>query len=280
MHSLYKYMPLRPEFFDNFLLRATGRFSLNDPFEVLPSVEYFADFAKKDIGESRAKQAIEAYISGNPAQLYKHYSGMLTKHGVISFTEIPDNLLMWAHYADEHRGIVIEIDREHAFFNDEYSFSGNLHRVLYRKSRLSKFTTYFAPYLYKSDEWQYEKEHRFIVSLAESTKKMIKKEHKEKFPVFEGYLVTKFSDDLYEISGGDFPGSLATASNSTVMHMFSIPPDSIKSIILGALVSEDDEKEIVNAIQTNKDLDKLKIYKSQLHTHRFELDIVELKRTD
>lgn len=38
------------------------------------------------------------------------------RFGVLSLTGAPDNLLMWAHYADEHKGAVIEIDIEHPEF--------------------------------------------------------------------------------------------------------------------------------------------------------------------
>lgn len=41
--------------------------------------------------------------------------------GILSLTEAPDNLLMWAHYADSHRGVVIGFDESHAFFKDRIS---------------------------------------------------------------------------------------------------------------------------------------------------------------
>lgn len=42
------------------------------------------------------------------------------KCAVSSFTRAHDNALMWAHYADKHRGAVIEIDTEEAGFTSKH----------------------------------------------------------------------------------------------------------------------------------------------------------------
>jgi len=34
------------------------------------------------------------------------------RYGVLSLSALPDNILMWSHYAQEHRGICIELDTE------------------------------------------------------------------------------------------------------------------------------------------------------------------------
>jgi hypothetical protein len=34
----------------------------------------------------------------------------LHDHGAASFSEVPDNLLLWAHYADGHKGFCLEFD--------------------------------------------------------------------------------------------------------------------------------------------------------------------------
>lgn len=39
-----------------------------------------------------------------------------SKIGVLSLTELPDDLLMWVHYADCHRGFAIQFDETHEFF--------------------------------------------------------------------------------------------------------------------------------------------------------------------
>ncbi len=120
--------------------------------------------------------------------------------GIISFTEDYNNPLMWAHYADEHRGFVVEFDFNEPFFMDSiYNLNGRLSRfgknylgdvfefpekVDYRRempdfSRVelsapddmdefhwNKFnrTILFT----KSNDWIYEKEQRSVVRLSDA----------------------------------------------------------------------------------------------------------------
>lgn len=48
-----------------------------------------------------------------------------SKYGILCLAEAPDNLLMWAHYADCHRGFVVQFDDTHPFFqsNPDVPFS-------------------------------------------------------------------------------------------------------------------------------------------------------------
>ena len=99
---MFKYMPYRRVFFDNFLIRASQRVSLNDPFEVLPSKKWL----EKAYFERYEKDSEKDFDN-----LVKEMTRMnLNNMGMISLTEKSNNLLMWSHYADEHRGMVIEID--------------------------------------------------------------------------------------------------------------------------------------------------------------------------
>jgi len=81
--------------------------------------------------------------------------------GVLCFSGLKDNLLMWAHYADSHRGFVVEFDTE----DEDFRRLGELHEVLYRKDR-PLFDVVKGPdmaiYLLKGLEWNYEKEFRIF----------------------------------------------------------------------------------------------------------------------
>jgi hypothetical protein len=46
------------------------------------------------------------------------YNRLSRKYGILSLTRNPLNALMWAHYGDDHRGVVIGIDVEKAKLND------------------------------------------------------------------------------------------------------------------------------------------------------------------
>ena len=125
--------------------------------------------------------------------------------GVLSLCEVPDSLLMWAHYGASHTGFVLELDPTHSYFNarrtaqDEF---GHLRRVQYRDARPSaNLIDLDGPemFLVKSKEWSYEHEWRILRPL-------------------------KDAHDVVNVNGED-------------IHLFQLPADSIKAVILGARAS-------------------------------------------
>ena len=178
--SLYKYMPYRKEFFENFYLRCTPRSALNDPFEMLPSEQYIGN--EMDDRGVTGEKATERHTSS-----FKSY---LASHGVVSFSLScePNNPLMWAHYAAAHEGISVELDKsiiEHAWRSPMSGhFIGDLlaednyiiREVTYSKDRLKKSPWIFKPgelpqedykcvYFHKNESWSYENEWRLLTRL-------------------------------------------------------------------------------------------------------------------
>src|SRR5262249_51918479 len=49
--------------------------------------------------------------------------------GILSFSMTADNLLLWAHYASEHRGLAVEIDPRDREFNRHTSRDQNFERA-------------------------------------------------------------------------------------------------------------------------------------------------------
>jgi hypothetical protein len=101
-------------------------------------------------------------------QIYKSVNENL---GALCLTEKPENLLMWAHYAEHHRGAVIEFDENHEFFNrrvgpqDEFR---HFRKVIYTDTRPGVFLNDSSAvdfFYFKSKEWEYEEEWRLIVPL-------------------------------------------------------------------------------------------------------------------
>ncbi len=152
-------MPLREEFFVNYCLRASQRGVLNDPFELSPAQDLVDKVLLEGLGEDFFEQAEQFATDGN-----------FNEVGVISFTENYNNLLMWSHYAQEHKGIVVEFDFDKLdyFFSHKLSMKGSVERVLYNRERFSPLQTEVCVkdlLLTKSDDWIYEKEHRVLPKL-------------------------------------------------------------------------------------------------------------------
>src|SRR5260370_10609227 len=85
------------------------------------------------------------------------------RYGIVCFCEYVSSLLMWAHYADSHRGSVVEFDPRHPLFLPQA-----LGEVQYSRARpFLEAPDYRKILLTKSTEWEYEVEHRLIVELRQ-----------------------------------------------------------------------------------------------------------------
>lgn len=184
------------DFFEEGFIRLSQRSALNDPFE--------AAFCQKSLDE--LVEYFDESKSWDPefGELsYSEYVKLrMNNIGVLSFSENKENLLMWAHYANEHKGVVAGITClegvsifENLFteitcistywMGDEWSsFNGIPKPVSYRKGmryRNDKFDYDYSNiciegadrilheiFLQKSDEWIYEQEHRVILRLEQA----------------------------------------------------------------------------------------------------------------
>lgn len=121
--------------------------------------------------------------------------------GIISFTEDCINPLMWSHYADEHRGMIVQFKTGVSLFSDSMKYVDGVgdtrfgkcylgdvfefpERVLYRREKPTfEFEEEAAPesmyefhwkkfnraiFFTKSNDWLYEKELRSIVRLEDA----------------------------------------------------------------------------------------------------------------
>lgn len=92
------------------------------------------------------------------------YLNMVGSIGICCFTHTPSNLLMWAHYADNHKGVCIKYN----FSKEEY-ISSILYPVDYSTDYPRvKFVAINNPGIYeqifltKSEDWKYEEEWRIV----------------------------------------------------------------------------------------------------------------------
>lgn len=165
--KLYKYMPGNRacEFFSLPLLRLANPNGLNDPFEFSLTKELSRNIETMHSKQGTREEGLISYVEN-----FKSF-------GVISLSETYDNLLMWSHYADEHRGAVFELTIDGENPNSLFVHapptpmpeSKHFGKVDYRKFRSyqNEVSSESIPdirrhYIFtKSDEWMYEKEQRF-----------------------------------------------------------------------------------------------------------------------
>ena len=198
LRQLFKYMSEPRNFFEEGFIRLSQLVVLNDPFE--------ASFCRKSLDEL-VDHFDESTIwdqEFGTLSFSKYVELRMHQIGIISLSENKENLLMWAHYANEHKGIVAGVayysqmgsifDNLFNFYSvsldEEYSlFDGVPKPVLYRKGlryRNDKFDydysnisleganrVLYEVFMQKSDEWIYEQEHRVILRLEQADRVII-----------------------------------------------------------------------------------------------------------
>ena len=245
---VYKYMPFREEFFENRWLRFTPRLYLNDPFEVRPSFSQHAEYAHKVNGYG---ESVKSVIEEMERNQYLVLKGMAIQdfdiYGILSLTERNDNLLMWAHYAESHTGMVIGLDPSHDFFDGtksekEYVRSavnehiGVLKKVKYSAKRKVKADDLNEYFFLKSNDWWTEREHRYVLPIAEADE-IKKKDERE------------------------------------VMAFYQVPSEAITSVIFGLKCPDQKVRGTVGFLKLRKEYKHVKLYKAKMCNESYDLKI-------
>lgn len=185
-NMLYKYISNKNNLLSQGYIRASQIKALNDPYEGRYCVNSLIDLANEmDDLDCKGLELVNEIDKG------------LNKIGIISLTETKDNLLMWSHYANEHKGLVIgfnELKFESEFVNKETDlltskFNGIASHVKYSSRLKYNIDAFDADYgnismeqhdrmihdilLMKGDSWIYEKEHRILLRLYQSDRVII-----------------------------------------------------------------------------------------------------------
>jgi hypothetical protein len=157
--------------------------------------------------------------------------------GILSLTRTPTNPLMWAHYAEMHKGMVIGIDAVAAGFTDESSnlIPAQFGSVIYVSRRptqqfISKSQTPLAvgaTHHFASDH--YEKLQRIFL-------------HKPLYWAYEEEVrVLKCLGGLSEMGGANPSGDFKIIKvNDKLLHLLALPKGALKEVYFG-LRSEHDQ---------------------------------------
>lgn len=94
------------------------------------------------------------------------YSHVNREFGVLCLTTNPDHKLMWGHYADGHKGFVLEFDTE------KPRFASGLHRIVYsdRPATYDPAGRSADWWKVKGKVWEYEGEYRLVSKLCDCEK--------------------------------------------------------------------------------------------------------------
>lgn len=269
--KLYKYLhPARIDVLENLNIRLTQAIDFNDPFDLSPvygmfskeDYEGFADILDDD-GQATGQKSISPKVwSEAQSATSKGFSALRARYakmegtymldnnemarlqlsltyGILSLCEHHDNLLMWAHYADYHRGFVVEFDTRNVFFGslDGKTEPTTLGRVEYSdvRPRLS-YSTIGRPeaLLRKSEAWSYEKEWRLIKHLVDADTKIDRLDDPE-------------------------------------ICLFKFPADAVTAIYTGAKMKLEDYYRLTRIPSEQKGMSHVRLHHMQLCGEEFQL---------
>lgn len=277
--SLYKYVIAeRIDVLKNEHIRFSQSSALNDPIEVSP---VFKDVANPEIrnlitdekysglqivmtprmlnqsGDGHWEDRYVVHLGKGDEELrrYEAYMAEIVRRvslafgagiGVLSLTEKSDNLLMWAHYAQQHQGFVLEFDEGHSFFQQEHEHPefGRPLKLTYSIERPRQISmtqlTNQEFFLTKSKEWEYEQEWRMLRLLSDSNIKM--------------------------------------PTRSGMVHLFPIPSDCIIGLILGCRMLEKDRNEIRKLLIDDERYHHVRVYQAEINSEAYQLKINPITR--
>lgn len=116
------------------------------------------EFAKK-ITDEKTLWHPDRLVKERPKQLDKWNSII----GLLSLSSVPNNILMWSHYALNHTGFAVGFDTSLLATNYDFDYIEpiNYQSTYPMISGLDDMTTqFYRKFFYKSDLWSYEKEWR------------------------------------------------------------------------------------------------------------------------
>ncbi len=153
--------------------------SFNDPFdgksaydltlsgpELRQAMEHL--FRRQGLTSAKARKRVRSDIVAKPRwieeQLTRNMETMRHQLGVCALSEEPRNPLLWAHYANDHRGLCVQLDLRadlHALVAHPVEYQDEF-PVLRDFDRDPDDQRAMLPFLRKSTDWAYEKEWRIV----------------------------------------------------------------------------------------------------------------------
>lgn len=281
--SLFKYVTAnRLELLTDGAIRFTQPGALNDPFEVAAPFDLGQDnlalarsgedgiaqvaamfyerqnrfpttqiVAEAKLAASRAVPVIAAQLD----EVMEHQATVTARIiaaeankvlGILSLTENATNDLMWSHYADSYKGMVVEFDTSNEFFScptGTHPDIGLPTKVRYPPQRAKvnlsgdAEQSLVALFFSKAPTWAYEAEWRIIRKLADAAK------------------VDKFTP--YDI------------------HLFRLPAKAIRSLIVGHRMARADFERVKAAKSAHP---HIQLKRVEVHEGDFSLAIRDFDR--
>jgi hypothetical protein len=256
----YKYVtPDRIDVIENGCIRFTQAAALNDPFEIYPCFSLFNEslkersrsLLKREEGRFNARAVVMGEIM-LPKMVREHtikfQRDLGNSYPMLSLTKKRNNLLMWSHYANAHRGFVIGFDSDNPFFHREKPRRMTpLSEVKYSSRRfvLPRFEesmigdVHEQILLTKSEHWSYEEELRMFAQPKAAD------------------VVLKGNDGMK-------------------IYLFKFPSECLREIIFGHIMQQPLKQKISDIAE--RLYPNVELFKTRLNETNFDLDVIPYRR--
>ncbi|WP_176953044.1 DUF2971 domain-containing protein [Belnapia rosea] len=223
-------------------IRFTQPHYLNDPHELSVEInpqsllrDFYEHLLRKGVPAATAAGIATRNISGLVIDQVRDVVAEREKIGILSLCDSPENMLLWAHYGDEHRGAVLELDVSQLIQRKaDPGIVQVLAEITYSDERIDYIAKNFPLWMtlaFKSKAWAYEREWRLFKSLSMLRHKI---------------------DDIY---------------------VDDLPPSAIKRVIFGARAVGPNEEATIDFIQQSATHRHIEIYKAVFSSGLIGLDL-------
>jgi hypothetical protein len=257
---IYKYVtPERIDVLRNGHVRFTQAAALNDPFETHPCLtllkESFEERARKLVDSVQGRFDANSIVARRimiPKKVRdgvaKFQRDLAEEYPMLSLTRKRNNLLMWSHYADSHRGFVSGLDSDNPFFHREKPRTMTpLAEVRYSNKRpvmppfddITPENVHELVFLTKSEHWAYEEELRMFAQPRTAN-------------------------------------AVETDSRGFNVYLFDLPTEVVVEIILGLLMLTNVKHEIAAIVEDR--YPHIELFETTLNETDFDLDILPYRR--
>jgi Protein of unknown function (DUF2971) len=251
---VYKYLhPERIDVLSNNLIRFTQPAALNDPFEVTPNlseIRRFFEKLTKDLGQGTDLiDADDNFVSTQQTitdTFGRWNADNASKVTFLSLSKKRNNLLMWSHYCDSHRGFTLGFDACHRFFSIPIPGRKSVLREVSYADRplmpapdgdIDAFFRANTNILTKSHHWAYEEELRMCASPAAAD----------------------------ETKAG---------LNEEPIYLFRFPSEALREVLLGYRMLKEHREAILQIVADR--YPNAKIFQTALNESEYDLDVVPM----
>jgi len=222
-------------------IRLTQPRFLNDPHELSVEInpqslmlDFYEHMVRGGTAPDKAADIAKRNIAGLVVDRVENIVAEREKIGILSLSDNPENMLMWAHYGDHHRGAVLELDVGDMIIKRENPAAVQaVVEVTYSDERIDYIARKMPLWMtlaFKSAAWAYEREWRLFKSLSSLRHKI-----------------------------GD-------------IYVADLAPSAIKRVIFGARAVGPEEEAAIDLIQQSDDHRHIVIQKAMFSTGLIGLD--------